>query len=402
MKQGTIEKIVNGGWGLVRSDEGVVFLNYVLPGETVMYRIRERARGVLWGEVIDILTPSPHRVPPPCPYYGQCGGCVFQHIEYEYQEEIKRSILQDDLQRIGGYEGELPPILPSPPFHNRVRARMKGYDDGRIGFIRKGTNTVVPIDNCLLFPPEINTFIKKWNAQPEPPFFHQMDILFNPDDRKVYVHLSKPPRASVKPLLEQFQGVTFTWRGREESGVSSLTIKDQTYYVSPDVFFQVNPHQWEPMLDTVREFLDAGETGGNGNTMIDLYCGVGFFIPLLQERAEQVIGVESYGFSIDLAKRAFGSGNVEFYKTPAEKFYFPEAHTLILDPPRSGLSRSVLNRILDRKYRRVIYISCASAAFSRDMKIMREAGYRLDQINVFDLFPQTSHLETISNFQYQE
>jgi 23S rRNA (uracil1939-C5)-methyltransferase len=390
MKQGTIEKIVNGGWGLVRSEEGVVFLNYAIPGEEVTYRIRERARGVLWGELIEVLKPSPKRETPPCPYFGQCGGCIFQHIDYTAQLQFKSAILKNDLERIGDYREPLPPVIPSPPYRNRVRARMKGVDDGRIGFIRKGTNIVLPIDHCLLFPDPVNRFLIKWNAIPEPPFFHQLDIFFNPDTEKIYVYLSHPPDEAASAILKQFSDIVFSWKGNEINSITKLNIDDSDYYVSPDVFFQVNPHQWENMLNAVKSHLKPAKT------LIDLYCGVGFFIPLLQRFASNVIGIESYSFSIDLARKAFPG--VEFHKMPAEKFDFPSADAIVLDPPRSGLSKHVMSELLDKKYKKLVYISCASATFSRDLKILLANGYRLHDLQVFDLFPQTAHLETISCF----
>jgi len=389
-RQGRVEKIVNGGWGLVRGDLGVVFLNYVLPGEDVVYRIRERAKGVLWGQLLEVVNPSKHRVLPPCPYFGECGGCVFQHIDYPFQETIKREILQNDLERIGHYTAPLPPLFLGPAYNNRVRARMKGVDDGRIGFIRKGTNTVLPIDHCLLFPDAVNRFLAQWNNIKEPPFIFQMDIFFNPDNQKVYIYLSHPPDERVWKVLQSFPDIIFSWKGNEAVGISPIRIKGHIYYVSPDVFFQVNPHQWENMLDTVSGYLEESQV------MIDLYCGVGFFIPVLMQRAQQVIGVESYGFSVALAQRAFPGAR--FYKLPAEKFHFPPAASIVIDPPRSGLAKVVLNRILFAKYERIIYISCASAAFSRDLKLLVENGYQLADLQVFDLFPQTSHLETMALF----
>ncbi len=393
-KQGTVEKIANGGWGLIRSEEGVVFLNYVLPGEKVSYRIKERARGILWGESIEVLTPSEHRIEPPCPYFGQCGGCIFQHIDYNYQKEIKKEVLFEDLKRIGRYEHEgTVEYFESPPYGYRIRARMKAQEgeDGKIGFIRKGTNTVIPIHRCLLFPDAVNGFLEKWNGMENPPFFYQMDIVMNRDSEKVYIHLSHPPKAE-KEVLKTFPDITFSWKGNEDAAVSPLTIKEWTYLVSPSVFFQVNPFQWENMLNTVGAYL------GSCKTVIDLYSGVGFFLPLLKEAARRVIGVESHGYSVTLARRAFPG--IESLKIPAEKFKFTDADAdaVVVDPPRSGLSKHVMKGILEKRYKKVIYISCASAAFSRDLKILRENGYRLEELKLFDLFPQTSHLETISLF----
>ncbi|MCP5107025.1 MAG: class I SAM-dependent RNA methyltransferase [bacterium] len=392
MKKGAIEKITNGGWGLLRSDDGVVFLNYVLPGEEVSYRVKDKARGILWGELLEVLTPSENRTEPPCPYFGQCGGCIFQHIHYGFQKKIKQDILQDDLKRIGHYEPppqSLPAIIESPPYHNRIRARMKAQEGegGKIGFIRKGTNTVIPIQNCLLFPEEINRFLEKWNTSENPPFFYQMDILMNPTTQKTSIHLSHPPKKE-KEILNAFPEITFSWKGNEDTGVSKLKINDRTYLVSPAVFFQVNPFQWENMLNTVESYLEPCKT------IIDLYSGVGFFIPLLKKYARRVIGIESHGYSVTLAGRAFP--NIDFLRIPVEKFNFTDADILVVDPPRSGLSKHVINGILHKKYPKVIYISCSSATFSRDLKILRENGYELKDLKIFDLFPQTPHLETIS------
>lgn len=409
MPHGIVEKIANGGWGLVRSDEGVVFLNYVLPGESVDYRIKDLARGILWGELLEVLIPSEHRIQPPCPYFGQCGGCVFQHIDYPFQEQIKRQILLNDLKRIGHYEPEptLPNIIKSPPFHNRIRARMKAQkrensleQDGRIGFIRKSTNSVIPINQCLLFPAPVNRFLEKWNTQEKPPFFFQMDILMNRDSQQVYIHLAHPPypgheAQKEKEILKRFPEITFSWPGNDNAGISTLSIKDWTYLISPTAFFQVNPFQWENMLDIVESYLEPCDT------IIDLYSGVGFFIPLLKKYGKKVIGVESNRYSSDLARRAFGGSGAsgsEFLRIPVEKFNFPAADIVVVDPPRSGLSKNVVNSIIKKKYPKLIYISCSSATFSRDLNILRENGYQVNALNALDLFPQTPHLETIGLF----
>ena len=385
-----VEKITNGGWGLVRSDEGVVFLNYVIPGEQVTYSIKDKARGILWGRVDEILTPSEHRIVPPCPYYGECGGCVFQHIDYEFQQTIKKTILTDDLKRIGHFDCNISNYFQSQPYHNRIRARMKAQEDGKIGFIRKGTTSVIAIGNCLLFPEEINNFLAKWNSLENPPFFHQMDIMVNNVTRKVYIHLSHPP-GKAKEILDSFTDITFSWKGHIDAAVSELQVKDGTYLVSPTAFFQVNPFQWENMLNTVESYLEPCDR------IIDLYSGVGFFIPLLQKYARTVTGVESHGFSVTLARKAFPG--VDLIKMPAEKFGFPEADIIVLDPPRSGVSKHVMKGILRRKYKKIIYISCSSATFSRDLKVLLENGYSLRDLNIIDLFPQTAHLESISLFE---
>lgn len=389
IKEGIVEKITNGGWGLVRSDEGVVFLNYAIPGEHIFYKIRDKARGILWGALDSIKIPSPSRITPPCPYYGQCGGCIFQHMDYSLQQLIKLDILRDDLLRIGHFSSSPDALIPSPPYNNRIRARMKAQDDGRIGFIRKSSNTVIAINRCLLFPEEINQFLDRWNSLSAPPFFHQMDILVNPATRQPLIHLSHPP-GKLKSLLSEFNGIAFSWKGHEENAVTSFNIGEYRYLTAPSVFFQVNPHQWENMLKTVELYLHPCER------IIDLYSGVGFFTPLLQKYAGEVTGVECSPFSVTLARRAFP--DARWFSVPAEKFQFPPAEIIVLDPPRSGLAQEVISTILKKKYKKIIYIACSSAAFSRDLRILKENGYEVVGLHAFDLFPQTAHLETIACF----
>jgi 23S rRNA (uracil1939-C5)-methyltransferase len=146
------------------------------------------------------------------------------------------------------------------------------------------------------------------------------------------------------------------------------------------------------MLNTVESFLEPCQT------IIDLYSGVGFFIPLLRKYAQHVTGVESAGFAVTLAKRAFAKEGIQLTAIAAEKFSFPKADVILVDPPRSGLCKRVMNSILQKKYPKLIFISCASATFARDLKTLHESGYRLERLFGFDLFPQTPHQETISLF----
>ena len=389
-QRGVVEQIVNGGWGLVRSEAGVVFLHFVLPGEEVAYRIKERAKGLLWGELVEVLTPSAQRVDPPCPYYGTCGGCAFQHIDYAFQLQIKKEILRSDLQRIGKFPMAEIKVKASPAFHYRMRTRWKGCTDGRLGLVEKGTVRVFPIDRCLLLPEPVNDFLTQWNRAAHPPLFVQQDMLWNPTDEKIYIYLTPPPAGQGRQRLKEFPQVSFSWQGNEKAGVSALGIKDWTFQVSPAAFFQVNRFQWDNMLNLVEQYFEEAQTA------IDLYSGVGFFIPLLKKFYRQVMGVESHGLSVQLAKKAFPAA--AFFRLTAEKFHFPGADIMLCDPPRSGLSKSVIQQILKKKYRRLIYISCSSASYARDLKILREGGYRLADINLLDLFPHTPHLEIVSLF----
>jgi 23S rRNA (uracil1939-C5)-methyltransferase len=193
---GVVEKIINGGWGIVREHDKIVFLSYVLPNENVEYEIKDKAKGIYWGKTLNILSPSQFRKKQECSLYGECGGCIFQHIDYEYQKTIKTNIFKDDMQRIGGMSIDIDNFFDSPPYKYRVRGRLKAENTGKIGFIKKGTHNIIPINNCLLFSNEMNDYLSRWNTQTTPPFFFQQDILLNrnKNEKKIFSHLSHPPK----------------------------------------------------------------------------------------------------------------------------------------------------------------------------------------------------------------
>jgi len=385
---GRVERIVNGGWGILRRADGVVFLTGVLPQERVRYRVRERSRGVLWGELLEVEEPSPDRREPPCSHFGHCGGCTFQHMAFPRQLGIKKEIFAEDFRRIAGIEMGGLESVSSPPFAYRVRARFKAAPGGRIGFVRKGTTRVLPLDRCLLVVDEINEFLGRWNARERPPFFHQLDVLWNPTRRKTWVHLSPPPGPRALDFLRGFDGVGFIWKGCGDEGVSSMTAGRHEYSVSPAVFFQVNRFMWAALQTEVDSHLRPV------NSALDLYSGVGFFLPSLLARARRVTAVEQEGQAVELLRRRFPS--VSTIVSPLEKCTLPRVDVAIVDPPRSGLSQRVLREIAARRIPRLIYVSCASATLARDVAWLGGRGYKLQGVRTLDQFPQTPHLESVS------
>jgi len=390
-KTGVVEKIIEGGWGLIRDNDGVVLLNYVLPGEKVEYYIKEKAKNISWGRVLEVKEVSEHRIKPECKYYGKCGGCIFQHISYEYQKKIKQEIFVENLTRIGNYRKDIDEFIESPPFNYRIRVQLKCDDKGKLGFIKKGTNTIIPVDKCLLVRKKVNRLLNSWNSFVSPAFFHQIDLFENIGEKKVYIHLSHSPDRNKNEFLGNFSNdYIFSWKKNYENGVSEINIKNNKYLVSPACFFQVNYHLWEKMLSVVEEYLSKEEK------IIDLYTGVGFFLPVLKKYSTEIIGVENHDLSAKIAKRVFPE--VKIVKTNAEKFYFEEADILLVDPPRPGLSKKVMKKILKKMYKKIIYVSCSSVSFSRDSSILIDEGYELRKLKLLDLFPQTPHIESIALF----
>ncbi|MEN8153788.1 MAG: hypothetical protein ABFR75_07170 [Acidobacteriota bacterium] len=391
--EGKVEKIVNGGFGLVRSSEGVVFLKYVCPGEKVEYIIKEKAKGVTWGDVVKISEPFEKRITPECSYYGECGGCILSHMPYEEQIWIKKEILANDLKRIGGLDIKIDNIYSSKPLRYRIRAKLKGVENsGKIGFIRRGTNDVMEINSCKIVDKPINIFIKRWNKLIDPPFFHQVDIFFNKDNSTTYAHLSGIPEKKDIELFKSFKNTVFTWKGKERESESVLKIKNYKFIVSPGIFFQVNKFQWEKMFDIVEGMLEHSDVS------LDLYTGSGFFIPLLQKYSKKVIGVENNKLSINLARKSFPG--VLFERSPVEKYDFPvTVDQILIDPPRSGLPEKVRDQIVKLKIKNIIYVSCSTSTLARDLKYFKNNGYNIKEHNMVDQFPQTAHIETITSLK---
>jgi 23S rRNA (uracil1939-C5)-methyltransferase len=387
---GSVEKIVAGGWGLVRSPEGVVFLHQVLPGETVTYTIKDKAKGILWGETQEVLNAAPARIDPPCKYFGACGGCSFQHIVYTEQLVIKKDIFLENLSRIAGISEGFKGIKihPSPPFGYRFRAKLKGNPPGQFGFIKKKTTDVLTIDHCHLFAPPMNDFLKLWNQQDKAPFFHQLDLNWRPGTQLLYGHLSHAPASGQEASLRSWPNTSISWPGSNDQNIFQVKAGSWHYQVSPVTFFQVNHFRWELLLHLIKERLKECRTA------LDLYCGVGFFIPLLAQVAEKYRGVESHPLSAQLARRNFPGA--EIVDGPAEKYREMDVDLVIVDPPRSGLHRKVLGRLIGNRVPSIIYISCSPASLARDLREFIKHGYRVEDLEILDLFPQTPHIESIA------
>lgn len=294
----------------------------------------------------------------------------------------------ENMARIGDLEPEIDAFHWREPWEYRCRVKLKSTDEGRIGFIRKGTNRVMPVTGCRVMEHGIRDFVDRWNRLSQPPFFHQMDG-FSYQDR-LYIYLSHAPDSRSREILQEFsrdQSVKFSWRGKWKESVFRMTLREFEYLVSPSVFFQVNRRMWSPMLDTVEGMLTPGRK------MIDLYAGVGFFTPLLKKYASTVTAVES-GPAATLAGRMMGAGSV--HRISAEAFRYPPADLILVDPPRSGLSSRVIQSIAGRAYPHIIYVSCSPSTLARDCRILVEkGGYRLQRVELLDLFPQTPHLESV-------
>lgn len=421
----TIEKLVYGGDGLARlpaDEQGrgkAVFLPFVLEGETVEASFVEQKRGFACARVDNVLEASPRRVPPKCPYFGECGGCHYQHTGYAHQLEIKAAILKENLRRIAKIELDTDPIVhPSPEWNYRNRARLQVRSEPKfaVGYYKFNSRQVLPIEECPISSPLINRAIAAiWQmgrAGKMAPGIQEIEFFANAEDSELLLqlHASDIRRQAaiqvaeeIKSGLPELSGIsimrTLPGRGSEPErivalGAGNLAYLTQraSYRVSYEAFFQVN--RW-----LVDELVGVVTEGRSGDVALDLYAGVGLFSTVLARSFAQVIAVESSPTArLDLVHNS--PSNVRTVPKTTEQFLEGVADKLrpnlvVVDPPRHGLGETVVRRLAGLGADRMVYVSCDPATLSRDLAGLLGAGYRVQQAHVVDLFPQTYHVESV-------
>jgi len=401
------ETAVYGGYVIARNhsdDMGVVFIKGAVPGETVLVEIAERKRDYSIATVKEVIEPSPSRVKAPCPYFGRCGGCQLQHASYREQVAMKSAILSDALKRLGGIETEQAEPLYGPQFGYRKRAQFKvsGYggnkgNKGEIGFYREGTREVVPIGDCPNLTSRLNESLIKVREMNSLKGIKELHLT----DGDGIIALIRG-REFDETLAEDFiragfDGVAFendSYRGKGHVLYDLLGLK---YSVSPYSFFQSN---WELNLKLVN-ILKEGLSPLKDKKVLEIYAGGGNFSLPLAGEAGKITAVEENPYSVKDGLRNVELNsikNVKFIKSPVEKFLSGngrEFDIVIADPPRPGLSKEALSRLLELLPERIAYISCNPSTLARDLKKLA-SKYRVDSVRMVDFFPNTFHIEAIS------
>jgi 23S rRNA (uracil1939-C5)-methyltransferase len=401
--------MAHGGSALGRHEGRVIFVPYAIPGETVQVELVEaRTR---WGRarLLEILEPSPHRVEPPCPYYGQdkCGGCQFQHIDYEAQAEYKREVVIDQLARLGGLpDANVQEIIgAAEPWSYRNHVQFHTTPQGNLGFLTADTHHVIPIKECLITDPLLDEL---WAAlDMEWPQLHRLSLRCGSatGDRMAIFELNEYEDFDIEVdfsvscviLLADGEAVVLMGNAYLEEQVAG-----RDYRVSADSFFQVNTAGAEALVALVHE----GLAPASGDTLVDLYCGVGLFGLSLADRVARVVGVESdASAAADFRFNAQGMHQVALIENNAQAALPRIAEPidlLVLDPPRSGAGQGVIEQSARLKPRRIAYVSCDPATLARDARHLVESGFELREVQPVDLFPQTYHVESVALFVRQE
>jgi tRNA/tmRNA/rRNA uracil-C5-methylase (TrmA/RlmC/RlmD family) len=365
-----IEDIAFGGEGVARVNDFVLFVPFVAPGEEAEIEVTEVKKRFARGRLLRVVSESPARVQPQCRYFGTCGGCQYQHLDYATQLELKRKQISDLFERVGGFStGVVAPVIPCPQpygYRNRVmiRSQWDKFKQGlNIGFIRADSRLVVDIEECKIAESALNEQIKQVRRHP-------------------------PPKGGLKVVLR---------------------VMPENWHVPPDSFFQNNFYLLPKLVEVVRECLAQN----GARFLVDAYCGVGFFSIGLGDLVQAFVGVELDSQAIKAAwrnARAHARSNGEFVLGRTEDLlpaildrFDPAATGVILDPPRTGCPAGTLELLRRSGPGQIIYVSCHPATLARDLNVLCAGGvFELRKVVPLDMFPQTQHIECVADLRCSE
>ncbi|WP_242906425.1 class I SAM-dependent RNA methyltransferase [Actinomadura terrae] len=429
-----VGNVANGGFCVARHEGRVVFVRHALPGERVRARVTDTTRNFLRADAVEIIEASPDRVVPPCPFAGpgRCGGCDWQHASLPAQRALKAAVVEEQLQRLAGITRtvvveEVPypvdsEIVPPPGLGWRTRVQF-AVSGGAVGLRRHRSHDIEPVDECLIAHPGVELMgieRKRWPGASgvegivSATTGDRLVVLRGRERRKIRV-----PRLDVPVRLV---------RGKPEPGVSLPYVRESVsgrlFQVSGSGFWQVHPGAAQLLADAVLAALDPKP----GDIALDLYCGVGLFTGVLADRIGPdglVVGVESDGQAVrDARFNLRDLTNVSIERGPVEEVIADlefgradstsrtqnkragtghrggarvrRADLVVLDPPRTGAGREVVDHIARLADRKIAYVSCDPATLARDLSYFGDKGWTLESLRAFDAFPMTQHVELLA------
>ena len=375
-----IERIVPRGYGISFSDGMTFFVALAAAGDIVEARIVEVKGKTAFAEIESVIEPGPDRIKPPCPYFGACGGCDFQQMNYSAQLAAKVGIIRDCLHRIGkiDWEKEIPIITSPEPFGYRLRAQWHADTNAKkIGYYRRDSRDLVDIEYCMILQTELQRALT--------------DLRENADwgtysSDKLQIDAAADADGNVSIFSPEFI---------EPPKEISIAAFGERFNFSARSFFQGNRF----LLDRL---IEAALGAALGKNALDLYCGVGFFSSPLARRFEHVIGVEENPEAIEFAIRNAANAqlsNIEF-RTDSVRRYLSnvvesQLDFVLLDPPRAGTEKDTIMNLIRLRPKEISYVACEPSVLARDLRRFDDAGYTVESITAVDLFPQTHHVETV-------
>ncbi len=421
----TIEKLVQGGRGLARQEGQVLLVRGAIPGETISFTGGAKRKGVQEGTVHEVLKPSPDRVAAPCPVYEVCGGCQLQHIQYEAQLRFKREILAETLTRVGKLQIDVPQIVPSPnPYGYRSSVRFvvfRSKPGFTLGFHEEGSHQPVEAAGCLLVPEAMRKVIA--DVQERLARYGKLPVQVESLEVRRSVafgstllswRTSPALRSQAEKLFALFQdvpnviGQVVTASGEGSGGRSQRWVQGQDWIADrlDDLLFRITDGtfvqaNW-PLAETLARTLVEWATPLPGLRVLELYAGIGVLGLPLARRGALVTEVEANRWALADARHVAKTnhiGRCRFRHLKAEECLdattAEEYDAVLMGPPRTGLSPESLRGLLAINVPRLFYLSYDPATLARDLGKLCAGGYRIVRLQAFDMFPQTSHIETL-------
>jgi 23S rRNA (uracil1939-C5)-methyltransferase len=412
-----IDSLSYGPYGIARQEGKAVMIPNTAPGDTVAARIVESKERYAVGELTRLLALSPMRQIPPCPYFGECGGCPWQHIRYDAQLNAKQQSVEDALRRIGKLDGfDLGPIIPSPDEYGyRRRIRLQLDSRKKLGFYQPSSHRLVEIDSCLIALGAVNhclAGLHAWAQQVHGTFEYVEIVAGDRPGEMVIVAKSAgdflpQDEIAFHRLLEQESGIR-GWvlvggnrrKSWGETRISIFPADDIRLQVEADVFTQINPAGNRIILN---ELLTMAHFELN-DRVLELYCGAGNFTLAIAKRGGEIVAVEGDRAATDsgkLSAQLNGLSNIRWLAShvPAAVEQLAKRQErfskIVLDPPRAG-AKGIERNLAALKAGKILYVSCNPTTLARDLAGLAKHGYRLTRVQPIDLFPQTFHVETVA------
>ena len=420
----SIEKLVYGGDGLGHADGNTVFVPFVLPGEEVRTAIKSKKKKLVWANLQEVVTPAKERVKAPCPHFQKCGGCHYQHISAEEQLRLKKDILKETLSRLGGisWDREIIAHTAEPfAYRNRAQWAVRSGMPRALGYFLPESSFIIPIDECPVLSPALAKTFGQLQEMARggtlPVGILEIEAFADSADEKIALNIAfdKYPKpaadiaADIRKALPQVESLLLLDQKKDRfeltgPGFLMHQAGGYKYRVSHLSFFQVNRYLIEDLLRTVT-------ANAKGKVALDLYSGVGFFTLPLAKAFPKVVCVDAnLAATRDLYANAEMAGveiithneHVEdFLKKTEEKPDF-----VVLDPPRAGMGAEAAEKLANLGADEILYLSCDPSTLARDLSVLTNSprkpkeiagpaiGYEIVEMHLFDLFPQTFHIET--------
>ncbi|HHX8332612.1 TPA: 23S rRNA (uracil(1939)-C(5))-methyltransferase RlmD [Vibrio diabolicus] len=416
-----VERLDHYGAGIAYLKKKPLFIDGALPGEEVVTQLVEEKSKFARGKLIKILKPSDTRVEPFCPHYHECGGCDLQHLDYDQQLTYKQQTLRQLMRKFSGNDIELDAPLLGDSLAYRRRARVSLFVDKKtrqlhFGFRKKQSKQIVQVTDCPVLAPELNVLLPEiysaLKAFKKPEQLGHVELVLGDNGPCITLrHLSALTASETQSLTELAKRHGASLYLMPATDQLNLVEGDMPFYqevgvkipFAPNNFIQVNQAVNKKMVKQAVEWLDPQKS----DRVLDLFCGVGNFSLPIAKLAKHVVGVEGVAEMVEKATNNASLNqinNAQFYHANLEQDFEGQVWTeeqfdkVLLDPARAGAS-GIIDQVSELGAQRVVYVSCNPATLARDSQSLMEQGYKLTKLGMLDMFPHTSHLESMALFE---